>query len=164
MAAMKVSTNPNVMLAAIAIEIGSPAPSRHQRMNGISRRGGWLLASRSVSIHLSGFREILASTNLNHVALKLPPLCQMAKKYLCARLQKIKTQFSQIIFWNELWTLTKGFGEDKAHARRFENTCRPKSYSWTQPIWETCLTMHRHTYCVMILPRSGTKFSTISSA
>ena len=99
---MKVSTNPNAMLAAMAIDIGSPAPSRHQRMNGISRRGGWLLASRSVSIHLSGFREILASTNLNHVALKLSPMFQMAKKYLCARLQKMKTQFSQIIFWYEL--------------------------------------------------------------
>ena len=157
---MKVSTNPNAMLAAMAIDIGSPAPSRHQRMNGISRRGGWLLASRSVSIHLSGFREILASTNLNHVALKLPPLCQMAKKYLCARLQKMKTQFSQMIFWNELWTLTKSFGEDKAHARKFENTCRPKSYSWTQPIWETCLTVHRHTSCVMIRWRSGTNFFT----
>ena len=90
---MKVSTNPNAMLAAIAIEIGSPVPSRHQRMNGISRLGGWLLASRSVSIHLSGFREILASTNLTHLALKLSPLCQMAKKCLCARLQRIKTHF-----------------------------------------------------------------------
>ena len=161
---MKVSTNPNAMLAAMAIDIGSPAPSRHQRMNGISRRGGWLLASRSVSIHLFGFREILASTNLDLVALKLSPLFQMAKKYLCARLQKNETQFSQMIFWNELWTLTKRFGEDKAHARRFENTCRPKSYSWTQPFWETCLTMYRHTSCVMIHKCSGTKFSTISSA
>ena len=148
----------------MAIDIGSPAPSRHQRMNGIRRRGGWLLASRSVSIQLSGFREILESTSLDHMALKIYPTCQMAKKYLCARLQKMKTQFSQMTFWNDLWTLTRGFGEDEAHARRFENTCKPKSYSCTQPIWESSLTMHRHTCCVMVGLRRGTKFSTLSSA